>query len=343
MLKPGDALWIPQGVSHSAVASTLSGHVTIHGITPEHVAKHEAKEEKRRQLHHITGDDGTLDDEIVFRPDSCSVWDAGCTGGRFGRCTCNLCHACSDAGAFCAFEASDVTMYDPCCKPGDDDGCDPWDGEAPYPHDAPHDAEGWVVISKPDKGCDWVAEKPSKRCSEKGVLIHRESHYGLEWLLENQPRWTAKEACPVTCGTLCGDDLDWKYTVEPMSCSGRNICGCDDKSFCDFKDRSKRFWDRPPISPGGSCEKCPKDIEKCEKSFRPEAGEVDCKSCCFDADEPTLDDGTMGCLHVAQKPEKRCERIGDDGRTAREACPFASARQSKVSPRIDALIDSHTG
>ena len=108
-------------------------------------------------------------------------------------------------------------------------------------------------------------------------------HYGLEWLLENQPRWTAKEACPLTCGTLCGDDLDWTYTVEPMSCSGRNICGCDDKSFCDFKDRSKRFWDRPSISPGGSCEKCPKDIEKCEKSFRPEAGVVDCKNCCFDA------------------------------------------------------------
>ena len=64
-------------------------------------------------------------------------------------------------------------------------------------------------------------------------------HYGLEWLLENQPRWTAKEACPLTCGTLCGDDLDWTYTVEPMSCSGRNICGCDDKSFCDFKDRSR--------------------------------------------------------------------------------------------------------
>ena len=37
-LKPGDALWIPQGVSHSAVAqSTLSGHVTIHGITREKV------------------------------------------------------------------------------------------------------------------------------------------------------------------------------------------------------------------------------------------------------------------------------------------------------------------
>ena len=81
-LKPGDALWIPQGVSHSAVASTLSGHVTIHGITPEHVAKHEAKEEKRRQLHHITGDDGTLDDEIVFRPDSCSVSHAVALRGR---------------------------------------------------------------------------------------------------------------------------------------------------------------------------------------------------------------------------------------------------------------------
>ncbi len=103
-LKPGDALWIPQGVPHSAVASTLSVHVTIHGITPEHVAKNKAKDEKRRQLHHITGDDGTDDRwDYVYTPDSCQIWDAGCTVGRWGRCTCNLCHACSDAGAFCTF------------------------------------------------------------------------------------------------------------------------------------------------------------------------------------------------------------------------------------------------
>ncbi len=212
-------------------------------------------------------------------------------------------------------------MYDPCCKPGDDDGCNPEHNDQAYPYDAPRDAEGWVVLSKPDKGCDWVAEKPSKRCGEKGVLIHDERHYGREWLLENQPRWTADEACPVTCGTVCGDDLDWTYTVEPMSCSGRNICGCDDKSFCNFKDRRKTFWDRPSISPGGTCEKCPKDIEKCSKQNL-DAGVVDCKNCCFAADEPTLDDGVRDCFHVAMKPEKRCDRKGDDGRTAREACPL---------------------
>jgi mannose-6-phosphate isomerase-like protein (cupin superfamily) len=70
-------------------------------------------------------------------------------------------------------------------------------------------------------GCPWVAQAPEERCNEKGVFLQDVGHYGVKWLLKNQPRYKAKDACPVACGGSggggggdggqCEDDPDWKY------------------------------------------------------------------------------------------------------------------------------------
>ena len=73
--------------------------------------------------------------------------------------------------------------------------------------------------------------------------------------------WTADEACPVACGTVCGDDLSWTYTADG-----------------DKKD----------------------------------------------------------CVHVAEKPNKRCDRAGDDGRSAREACALTCDNCGKERVGVDA-------
>ena len=45
----------------------------------------------------------------------------------------------------------------------------------------------------------------------------------------------------------------------------------------------------------------------------------------------TIDgDDEKDCVHVAQKPEKRCDREGDDGRSAREACALTCDNCGKL-------------
>ena len=58
------------------------------------------------------------------------------------------------------------------------------------------------------------------------------------------------------------------------ACRGRAICRCDDQSFCNFDGGDSSFW---------SCEQCSsfESVEKCSTDGLPEAGEKDCKACCF--------------------------------------------------------------
>ena len=58
------------------------------------------------------------------------------------------------------------------------------------------------------------------------------------------------------------------------ACRGRAICQCDDQSFCNFDGGDSSFW---------SCEQCSsfESVEKCSTDGLPEAGEKDCKACCF--------------------------------------------------------------
>ena len=58
------------------------------------------------------------------------------------------------------------------------------------------------------------------------------------------------------------------------ACRGRAICRCDDQSFCNFDGGDSSFW---------SCERCSsfESAEKCSTDGLPEAGEKDCKACCF--------------------------------------------------------------
>ena len=55
---------------------------------------------------------------------------------------------------------------------------------------------------------------------------------------------------------------------------GRAICRCDSQSFCNFDGGDSSFW---------SCEQCSsfESVEKCSTDGLPEAGEKDCKACCF--------------------------------------------------------------
>ena len=58
------------------------------------------------------------------------------------------------------------------------------------------------------------------------------------------------------------------------ACRGRALCRCDDQSFCNFDGGDSSFW---------SCEQCSsfESVEKCSTDGLPEAGEKDCKACCF--------------------------------------------------------------
>mmetsp|Transcript_21536 Transcript_21536/g.64443 ORF Transcript_21536/g.64443 Transcript_21536/m.64443 type:complete len:614 (+) Transcript_21536:164-2005(+) len=255
-MSPGDALWVPVGTKHSAKSTgDVSAHLTIHRVTEDH----------KRRLNHITGDDGANDDPVSEWSDTACFpfGDAGCYG-----CGCNLCNICAtDSGAFCTTKAEDVAVVDPCCGNGDYDECVAGEG-------APQDVAYFALLSDPSKGCDYVAKSPGDRCDERGVFLGTFSnnnrpfgsdrvidHYGEDWLLENQPRYKAKDACPVACagggggggGAKCGDcedDGDWEYV---------------------------------PGDKGGK----------------------------------------QNCKDVADIPEKRCERVGTDGRKAKKACPCA--------------------
>jgi len=263
-MSPGDALWVPVGTKHSAKSTgDVSAHLTIHRVTEDH----------KRRLNHITGDDGANDDPVSEWSDTACFpfGDAGCYG-----CGCNLCNICAtDSGAFCTTKAEDVAVVDPCCGNGDYDECVAGEG-------APQDVAYFALLSDPSKGCDYVAKSPGDRCDERGVFLGTFSnnnrpfgsdrvidHYGEDWLLENQPRYKAKDACPVACagggggggGAKCGDcedDGDWEYV---------------------------------PGDKGGK----------------------------------------QNCKDVADIPEKRCERVGTDGRKAKKA--YGSRRRARVMPR----------
>ena len=78
----------------------------------------------------------------------------------------------------------------------------------------------------------------------------------------------------------CGVKFEGKCDEPPPppfpdgACRGRAICGCDSQSFCNFDGGDSSFW---------SCEQCSsfESVEKCSTDGLPEAGEKDCKACCF--------------------------------------------------------------
>ena len=78
----------------------------------------------------------------------------------------------------------------------------------------------------------------------------------------------------------CGVKWDGKCDEPPPppfpdgACRGRAICRCDSQSFCNFDGGDSSFW---------SCEQCSsfESVDKCSNDGLPEAGEKDCKACCF--------------------------------------------------------------
>ena len=78
--------------------------------------------------------------------------------------------------------------------------------------------------------------------------------------------------CGVRWNGKCDEPLPPPF--PDGACRGREICRCDSQSFCNFDGGSSSFW---------SCERCSsfESAEKCSTDGLPEAGEKDCKACCF--------------------------------------------------------------
>mmetsp|Transcript_9352 Transcript_9352/g.28015 ORF Transcript_9352/g.28015 Transcript_9352/m.28015 type:complete len:757 (+) Transcript_9352:80-2350(+) len=233
LLTPGDALWLPAGQLHSARATgdDISAHLTIHRVTEESITE-------ARRLNHITGYDGTKCNELdeytgdddpgckVYRNDKWEVTN----NDLYWNCPSNLNFYCRDEDKFCVDSVAEVARVNPCCYPDnryEDDECD---------YDTVADVDFWVPLDAPKKSCAWIAEDPSERCSTLGVLIEGESHYGKKWLLENQPRYRAQDACPVTCASYKSkikapkctkdskDDPDWRYSNPAFQQGGMKSC-----------------------------------------------------------------------------------------------------------------------
>mmetsp|Transcript_13786 Transcript_13786/g.42705 ORF Transcript_13786/g.42705 Transcript_13786/m.42705 type:complete len:640 (-) Transcript_13786:185-2104(-) len=304
-LAPGDALWIPAGQPHSARArdDDVSCHLTIHRVTEDHLA---------RRLWDLEDDDNAQ-----FNENSCYIGDRGCDG-----CNCGSCNLCSDGGAFCTTSADQMTISNPCCEYEENGyyylgNCD---GE----NSSPVDAWMWRAKDPRGKTCEWVAERPERRCDTDGIFIDTawatidtrgwlDVAYGEDYLYENQPVYKAFEACPISCSyTGACKDLtfeEWHYEAT-NSAGEKEEFGC-----CHVAERPETRCGRTSDDGVVASDACP----------------VACGFC-----EPCVDDGqwyadkrvSRDCVWVSEDPETRCKLPGQpsfvsDTRLASEACPLA--------------------
>ena len=117
---------------------------------------------------------------------------------------------------------------------------------------------GWVVVERHRVDLGWCFPKPQR-------------DYDLRLSMFTGTRCAYRD-CGVKFEGEC--DEPGPPPFPDGACRGRAICRCDSQSFCNFDGGDSSFW---------SCEQCSsfESVEKCSTDGLPEAGEKDCKACCF--------------------------------------------------------------
>jgi len=169
----------------------------------------------------------------------------------------------------------------------------------------------------PTKSCQWVAQKPNKRCAKSDPNDEK----------------SVREACPTTCEACCQDDcgdppgpLPTPPPTPPPSSPPSSAPtsevpspSCQDDPLFRFEGDPVKNCQWAAQKPNKRCDKSdPND----EKSVR-EACPVTCEACC--QDDPLFrfeGDQDKNCEWVSVKPNNRCKKSNpNDEKTVSEACP----------------------
>jgi len=231
------------------------------------------------------------DEWVINQPDRCEDGDRGCDG-----CSCMECNLCTDAGAFCTRSVSDLTKKNPCCAAynnGDMEFLDETDDQLSFlcsdddGGEATADAEQFRTVASDDaprgKGCNWIADDPDSRCELEGVYqetawltidtTYIRRLYGKDQIYATQPKYKAKDACPIACGA---SETTPRPTPRPTA-----SCKKDDKKWYSGKKKQNCKWAK---------KECKKSDKKCKKACKKKgkiggkgkkikATEACCKTC----------------------------------------------------------------
>jgi hypothetical protein len=239
------------------------------------------------------------------------------------------CNLCTDAGAFCTRSVSDLTKASPCCAAAKggylesilgetDDQLDSYCGNDD--DEALVDAKQFRTVAADGvdrgKNCKWIAEDPDSRCELEGIqqetawltidTSYIKRLYGKDQIYATQPKYKAKDACPIACGASpepCADDEEFYLDGSPsMGCP---TVASNPKKYCNKKGRSASGKKTKAKNA------CPAACGKCPCTDSPQwkyKGKQD-----------------KGCDWVAKK-SKRCKKdkyVDQDGVKSSVACPKA--------------------